>query len=211
MSDQGIPRPAALPLLVIAIVGPAVLALLLGGPGLGVVVAALTLVVIVAVAVRSRPREAIEVAGDAVSRRHILLVVSDAVDDPRAVEEIARSAGVDSLDADAEVLALAPARQGFLDRWATDVRRANEDAQRRLVVTVASLAGAEVEARGKVGDADLVQATEDALRTFPADEVIVATAAPDSEEPEAGALSELRERLPVPLRHLVIGDSPASR
>jgi hypothetical protein len=49
-----------------------------------------------------------------------------------------------------------------------------------------------------VGDADPVQAVEDALREFNAREVVVVTV------PEApqGALAELERRLPLPVRRL---------
>ena len=69
----------------------------------------------------------------------------------------------------AEVLVLSPARIGFLDRWASDVEGARREAQRRLVISVAALATAGIDAEARVGDEDLVQAVEDQLGQLPGD------------------------------------------
>ena len=100
------------------------------------------------------------------------------------------------------MLVLAPARIGFLDRWASDLEGARREAQRRLVITVASLAKAGVVAEARVGDEDLVQAVEDQLQSFAATDVILVTG--DAEEDPAGeaAASELERaaagRVPPP-------------
>ena len=80
-----------------------------------------------------------------------------------------RAADLGSGGDDADVLVLAPARIGFLDRWASDVEGARQAAQENLVATVAALAKAGVEAEARVGDEDVVQAVEDQLQSFPAD------------------------------------------
>ena len=72
------------------------------------------------------------------------------------------------------------------------------DAQRRLALSIATLAAAGLEARGRVGDADPVQAVEDCLRTFPAQEVVFVTP-PGSED---GAVADVRRRLDRPVRAL---------
>ena len=102
------------------------------------------------------------------------------------------------------MLVLAPARIGFLDRWASDLEGARHAAQQNLVVTVASLAKAGVEAEARVGDEDLVQAVEDQIGSYPATEVVLVTA--DAEGDPAGeeAARELGERLRVPLDRLVV-------
>jgi len=200
-----IPRPLTLPFIVAAIAAPVVVGFALGGPGLGMAVGASIAVVIVVWAARQKPEEPIEVAGSADLARRILVVASEEIGDLGSVSAIARAAGVDAPDAEAEVLILAPARSRFLDRWATDVRAAREEAQRKLVISVASLAAAHVKAIGQVGDDDLVQATEDTLRSFPATEVILATGPAERDSAGARAADRLSEALPVPFEHLVVG------
>ncbi len=82
---------------------------------------------------------------------------------------IAREAGIEGTggEEDADVLVLAPARIGFLDRWASDVEGARRGAQQTLVATVAALAKAGIAAEARVGDEDVLQAIEDQLQTPP--------------------------------------------
>jgi len=192
-----------LPLLVAAIAVPIVAGFLVGGPAIGVTVGALAAVTVVIVAVRQRPRGAI---GAAVTPgRRLLVVVSRPVEDPLTVAAIADlAAEADGHPAAEAVLVLAPARTSFLDRWASDLEDARRAAQENLVVTVASLAKAGVEAEARVGDEDLVQAVEDQIGTYPATEVVLVTA--DAEDDPAGeeAARELGERLRVPLDRFVV-------
>jgi hypothetical protein len=192
-----------LPLLVAAIAVPIAAAFLLGGPGIGVTVGALAAVVVVFVAVRQRPRGAIGAA--APPGRRLLVVVSRPVEDPRTVAAIAAlaAAGDDHPAAEA-VLVLAPARATFLDRWASDLEGARHAAQESLVVTVASLAKAGVEAEARVGDEDLVQAVEDQIGSYPATEVVLVTAGAEVDPAGEEAAVELRERLRVPLDRFVV-------
>jgi hypothetical protein len=99
---------------------------------------------------------------------------------------------------------LSPARIGFLDRWASDVEGARQSAQRNLVATVAAFAKAGIEAEARVGDEDVVQAVEDQLQSFAADEVVLVSG--DTEEGRAAesAAEELDERLRAQFRHLVL-------
>jgi hypothetical protein len=185
-----------------------VAAFALAGPGLGLAVGALAAAALVVIAARLRPVEPIEVASSADSRRRILVVLSAPIEDADAVEEIAAAAAIDGADAEAEVVVLAPARSRFLDRWASDVARARREAQRDLVISLASLAKARVDASASVGDEDLVQATEDRLRSFAATEVILATPPASTDPAGAAAAEQLRDRLAVPFRHLVLGTRP---
>jgi hypothetical protein len=195
-----------LPLVVGAIAVPIALAFLAGGPAVGVAVGALTAVAIVVYAARLRPRDAIAPAttGDAVER--ILVVAGDPLEDAGAIEEI--SAAVKAWE-NPRVLVLAPANLGFLDRWASDVEAARRDAQRRLVLSVAALAAAGIEAEARVGDEDVVQAVEDQLGSFPASEVILVSADGKENKAAAAAAEELRARLEVAFRWVVTG--PAAR
>ncbi|HET7444082.1 MAG TPA: hypothetical protein VFJ57_05430 [Solirubrobacterales bacterium] len=189
-----------LPLLVVAIAVPTVAGFYVGGPGVGVAVGALVAVAIVVVAVRARPREAIGETPTAGSRRRLLVVAASPVEDQAAIARIAaEAAGGEGRDP-AEVLVLAPARIGFLDRWASDLEGARRAAQQNLVITVASLAKAGVAAEARVGDEDLVQAVEDVVGSYAATEVVLVGAG--SELDAAAAAAELEERLRVPLLRL---------
>ncbi len=139
--------------------------------------------------------------------RHVLVIAGAAIEEPPTAQEIAERVRAGEDDGDVDLLVLAPAQTGFLDRWASDVRRGRQGAQRRLVLSVAALAGAQLEARGRVGDASLLQATEDTLREFPADEVILVTGPADRDPEGARVAAQLRRRLDRPLTHVVGGGS----
>jgi hypothetical protein len=197
-------KPWMLPLIVAAIAVPVVAAMVLQGPALGLAIGALAATAIVVIAARQRPDEPIDVARRSDARRHVLVVASQPVDEPSAVERIVDAVVDREPREEAEVLVLAPAHDRFLDRWASAVRPARQEAQRKLVLSVAALAAAEVEARGKVGDADIVQAVEDALATFPATDVILVTGSCETDRAGMRAAEELRRRLDRPLRHLAL-------
>lgn len=201
--------PWKLPLIVLAITVPIVFGFYVGGPGVGVAVGALAAVTIVAVAVRLRPRGAIGVPVRAGGRQRLLVVVSRALDDPAAIAEIAREAAPGGAEL-AEVLVLSPARLGFLDRWASDLEGARRQAQQRLVVTLAALAKAGLDAQASVGDEDLVQAVEDQLRSFLATEVILVTGDPGEDPAADAAAAELERRLSPEFRRLALS-GPAAR
>ena len=101
---------------------------------------------------------------------------------------------------------LAPALNRPLSHWLSDLRDARLEAQERLAVSVAALATAHVEATGRVGDTDPVQAVEDTLASFPAQEVVFVTG-----QGTEGAVSEIRRRLDRPLRHVVVDQATVAR
>ena len=195
--------PWKLPLIVAAIAIPVVAGFLVGGPGIGVAVGALVAVVILVIAARQRPRGPILSAASDSERHHVLVVVTCAVEEPATVRKIAAETRADG---DSQVLVLAPARIGFLDRWASDVEQARQRAQRMLVATVAALAKAGIAAEARVGDEDVVQAVEDQLHSFAADEVILVSERGDEKEGggDEAAAAELRSRLQAGFRHLVL-------
>lgn len=196
--------PWKLPLIVAAIAVPIAFAFYLGGPGIGVGVGAFVALGIVYTAVRQRPRGGIGPAPASADPRRVLVVLADRLEEPGAVEEVVSAIGASA--ADARVMVLAPAHIGFLDRWASDVEAARREAQQRLVVSVAALAAAGVEAEARVGDEDLVQAVEDQLGSFPAAEVILVHSA----DPDTGqAARELQARLRTGFRQVVT--DPAAR
>jgi hypothetical protein len=166
---------------------------------------ALVAVAIVVVAVRDRPRGAIGRPLSDADTRRLLVVVSRSVEDPGTIQEIAGlAAGDTGSPGAAEVLVLSPARIGFLDRWASDVEGARRDAQRRLVITVASLAKAGIVAEARVGDEDLVQAVEDRLGSFAATAVVLVTGEAGDDPAGEAAATELERRLRTGFRRLVV-------
>ncbi len=194
--------PWKLPLIAAAIVVPIVAGFAIAGPGLGVGIAALAAFAIVLIAVRQRPLGPMGSPAED-GRRHVLLVITCPVEEPAAVGRIAAAAAMGGGNKDADVLVLSPARIGFLDRWASDVEGARQVAQQNLVATVAALAKAGIAAEARVGDEDVVQAVEDQLRSFPANEVVLISG--EGEEKDEGPAAELESRLRAEFRHVSLG------
>ncbi len=87
----------------------------------------------------------------------------------------------------------------------------DEDAAERVRLleardrALAALREAGITARGQVSDDDPVQAVEDALRVFGADEVIISTHPPGrSNWIEQNVVERARERCDCPIRHVVV-------
>ena len=188
-------KPWALPVIVLAIAVPIAAGFLLAGPVLGLALGAIVAAALVVVAARMGPLGRIEVASSPDERRRVLVVALAAIDEPAAASQVAAAAGPGS-----DVLVLAPALNRALDRWADDLAAARDEAQRRLVLSLGTLAAAHLEARGKVGDSDAVQAVEDTLREFSADEAVLVATPVEEKGAEARTLATLRSRLEMPLR-----------
>jgi hypothetical protein len=110
-----------------------------------------------------------------------------------------------SHDLRVEVLVVTPALNSPLRHWVSDDDQARAAAKQRLDDSLEQLAQAGVEARGNVGDGDPVQAIEDALRTFGADEIIISTH-PEGRSNwlERGVVEKARERFTAPITHVVV-------
>jgi hypothetical protein len=144
---------------------------------------------------RTRPRP------HAASERRILVIANETVGG-----HTLRSAILErSLDVREEVLVVTPALNSPIRHWASDDDGARAAAQQRLDKSLAQLAEAGVDARGEIGDGDPVQAMEDALRTFGADEIIISTH-PEGRSNwlERGVVERARERFVVPITHVVV-------
>jgi hypothetical protein len=74
-----------------------------------------------------------------------------------------------------DILVVAPALNSRLRHWTSDEDRARGAAEGRLAACLASLRAAGMQAHGRIGDADPIQAIADALAVFPADELLLAT------------------------------------
>jgi hypothetical protein len=107
--------------------------------------------------------------------------------------------------ADVDFLVVCPALNSPVRYWTSDEDRARALAQQRLEASLAELSAEGIEARGEVGDADPLQAIEDALRTFGADEIIISTHPPGrSNWLEKGVIARARERFDLPITHVVV-------
>lgn len=204
-------RPWTLPLIVLALVVPSVAGFALVGPQLGLAVGALTATVLIVLAARARYDEPIEVARRPDRRFRLLVVTAIPISDGDDVERIARIAAegnraVASEAAEPEVLVVAPALQGTLDRWASDVAKARSHAQGVVAVSMGTLTAAGLEVRGGVGDGDVVQAIEDELRTFPAQEVVLVRGSELGDR----EVTEVRRRLDRPVHDLRSGAYPSA-
>lgn len=172
----------------------------IAGAQLGSALGALVAAAIVVFAVRASGDGPIEVAAPAPGAPGgVLVLAMTAIEDPRTAGIVAAIGDPSRPEAGEEgLLVLAPARSSRLDRWADDIEGARFESQRVLTVSLATMAAAGIRAEGRVGDGDMVLATEDALRTYAATEVVV-VARPGEYEKE---IAKLERRLPLPLRRI---------
>lgn len=203
-------RSWSLPLIVLALVAPSVAAFSLVGPQLGLAVGALTVAVVIVLAARARFDEEIEVAATTDRRYRLLVVTPGPLDDPNLVERIAAIASEGESvfgGGPAELRVVVPARSSRLDRWATDLEPARAAAGRALAVTLGALGVAGLDAGGRIGDGDAIQAIEDELRRFSAREVVLV----DGPGLGLGEVEEVRRRLDRPVRGLAQATASSKR
>jgi Ca2+/Na+ antiporter len=133
--------------------------------------------------------------------RRILVVANETVGGEALREQIEKQ----SEGYRAEVLVVTPALNSPVRHFTSDIDGAREQARQRLEQSLGRLREVGIEARGEVGDGDPLQAIEDALRTFGADEVIVSTH-PEGRSHwlERGVVTSARERFEVPITHVVV-------
>jgi hypothetical protein len=102
---------------------------------------------------------------------HVLVIANETIGSERLRGEVCLRAG----GCESEVLVVVPALNTPIRHWTNDDDDARANARRRLDEEIAALAELGLGARGAVGADDPLQAVDDALRTFPADEIIIAT------------------------------------
>jgi hypothetical protein len=105
-----------------------------------------------------------------------------------------------------EVLVITPALAGSrAAHWASDIDEGIELARERLDRSLAEIRGLGLQAHGEIGDSDPGLAIEDALRIFAADELVISTHPPrKSRWLERGVVANARERLDLPVTHVVV-------
>jgi uncharacterized membrane protein len=187
--------------------GAVALAGVLGGPWVALAVfLALAVGVATGIYMKSEPRvnepavwERRRSSAD--ERKKVLVVANETVAGRALRGEVLHRTS----ETDADVLVVCPALNSRIRHWTSDEDRAREQAQERLERSLAALSEAGVEARGEVGDDDPMQAIEDALRTFGADEIIISTHPPGrSNWLEKDVITRARERFDLPITHVVV-------
>ena len=192
-------------LLTIAAFAAIALASLLGGPWAGLPVLGVVTVAAAFFYLRrggtERPVRTAPAHVGAGDERRILVVANETLADERLAGEIERAAA----GCRKQVHVVCPALTSHASHWTSAVDGARAQAQQRLDQTLGWLHAVGIEAQGEIGDEDPLQAIEDALRTFGADEIIIST----HPEGRAGRLerdvvTRARERLALPITHIVI-------
>jgi GABA permease len=178
---------------------------LLTRPVVGVVWAALLIGFGIGVGYRaargSLPRR-VEVTRGGDGRHRVLVVANETVEGAALLEEIcARCRG-----RRAEVLVVTPALVASrASHWASDVDEAIELARQRMELSLIAIRGEGLKARGEIGDSDPIVAIEDALRVFPADEIVISTHPPQrSRWLESGVVERARAEIDLPIEHVVV-------
>jgi hypothetical protein len=161
----------------------------------------LTAVALLALRGGRQRRAALHVEHSGVEDTHRLLVVANETVEGRELLDLVREHAAPGT----VVRVVAPALNSRVRTWVSDEDGARADAQRRLDASVAQLAAVGIAADGEVGDGDPLQAVEDALRAFPADEIVLSTHPPGrSNWLERGVVAAVRERFDVPITHVVV-------
>ena len=135
------------------------------------------------------------------NERRILVIANETVGGETLREMILRKAE----GADEQVRVVVPALNSPLRHWASDEDAARAAAADRLEASLRRLKEAGVDADGEVGDGDPLQAIEDALRTFGADEIVISTH-PEGRSNwlERGVVEKARDRFDCPITHVVV-------
>ena len=149
----------------------------------------------------SPQRARLEVHDEAPHPHRILVVANETVGGRPLREELERRAA----ERPTEILVVAPALNSPVRHWVSDEDEARAAAQERLQESVARLAETGLTVRGEVGDSEPLQAIEDALRTFGADEIVLSTH-PEGRSHwlEQGFVEEARRRFALPITHVVV-------
>jgi hypothetical protein len=197
---------SAVPLVVVVF---AILAAVAGGIWIGlwaaiVVTVGFALLAIAALTVWSLRRERLgeppQVTPIEDGRYRILVVADERCATASFAAELRSHAGGRPLS----VFIMAPALESRVGRLAGD-QQSYEDATRRVNEIVEGLKGADAEARGEVGPSDPLQAADDGLRQFAANEIVFVTH-PEGQGNwlERGVVTTAKSRYFQPVKHILV-------
>jgi len=136
-------------------------------------------------------------------RHRVLVVANETVGGAALLDEI----GARCRGRDCEILVITPAlAAGRADHWASDIDEAIVLARQRMELSLIEIdQRLGLRARGEIGDSDPNVAMEDALRVFPADEIVVSTHPPErSRWLERGVVARARKEVDLPIAHVVV-------
>lgn len=153
-------------------------------------------------AIPPRPAEVAPVPDDGVHR--VLVVANETVGGRSLLDALQRR--LEGEKASAVLVVVPPLSKSAADHWSSDVDGDIAEARNRLDSSVSAMRTAGMTVQGRLGDHhDPNQAIEDALKTFPADEVIISTH-PESRSRwlESGVVEKARAELPQPVTHVVV-------
>lgn len=128
----------------------------------------------------------------------VLVIADESCVDPDFPAQIAAHAGGRTIEA----LVIAPAIGSWLARWTGD-ESAHVDARKHLDDTVTALARAGITAMGETGADDPIQATDDGLREFAANEIVFVTKpGTNTDWVEKGVIETATKRYAIPVTHI---------
>lgn len=186
------------PLLLALVLFPSAAVFALVRPEAGVAVAGVSTTLMVIYLLVAQPWDPIGRRPHPELDRRLLVVATFPIEDERAITRIADEVRIGYDEHESELRLLVPAANTFLSRWATDLEQARQRARDSLVVSIASLTLAGVEATPELGDEDVVLAVEDELAQYDATEVFLVT----RRDPDSRIAEELRARLLPRFHHV---------
>ena len=132
--------------------------------------------------------------------KKIIAVVAE----PISGQALKSAVGADTAE-EAEVLVVAPALNSRLKFLTSDADEAIARAEAVQEETVERLDEEGIDAAGDTGESDPLLALEDALQTYPADEIVLCTHSEGGRNwREEGLVEEARERFGKPVKQLVV-------
>jgi GABA permease len=136
------------------------------------------------------------------SKHRLLVVANETVEGEALLEEIRQRCR----NRRCEILVVTPALAGSrASHWASDIDEAIELARQRMELSLIAIDRLGLKARGEIGDSDPNVAIEDALRVFPADEIVISTHPPErSRWLEHGVVERARDQIDLPITHVVV-------
>ena len=191
-------------LIVAVLLAPIALVAVIWSTGAALAVAgglALGLVVGLFVLRREEPRPKAALRPRRSDGTHRILVVANETLSGRAL----RSEIENRARGRTELRLVCPALNSKVKHWTNEEDEARRHARERLEQLLTGLRREGLEAEGDIGDDDPVQAMEDALRRFPADEVIISThPVGRSNWLEHDVVHRAQDRFDLPVTHVVV-------
>ena len=195
-------------LIVGALLAPIALVAIIWSTGAALAVAgglAIGLVVGLFVLKNDEPREKMllgqRLEADDDGRYRILVIANETLSGRALRKEISRRGH----SGQAQLKVVCPALNSKIKHWTNEEDAAREQARRRLEGLLAGLRSEGFDVDGDIGDDDPVQAMEDGLRRFPANEVIISTHPRGrSNWLERDVVERARARSDIEVTHVVV-------